>query len=43
MAVAIVIPFTLTFIVGRIKLSKEDRFGREDAAPGSGGSRRNRI
>ena len=32
MAVAIVIPFTLTFIVGRIKLSKEDRFGREDAA-----------
>ena len=31
MAVAIVIPFTLTFIVGRIKLSKEDRFGREDA------------
>ena len=33
MAVAIVIPFTLTFIVGRIKLSKEDRFGREDAAP----------
>ena len=33
MAVAIVIPFTLTFIVGRIKLSKEDRYGREDAAP----------
>ena len=33
MAVAIVVPFTLTFIVGRIKLSKEDRFGRENAAP----------
>ena len=33
MAVAIVIPFTLTFIVGRIKLSKEDRFGKENAAP----------
>ena len=31
MAVAIVIPFTLTFIVGRIKLSKEDRFGKEAA------------
>ena len=29
MAVAIVIPFTLTFIVGRIRLSKEDRFGKE--------------
>ena len=33
MAVAIVIPFTLTFTVGRIKLSKEDRFGKENAAP----------
>lgn len=32
MAVAIVIPFTLTFIVGRIKLSTEDRYGKE-AAP----------
>ncbi len=32
MIVAVVIPFTLTFIVGRIKLSKEDRFGKE-AAP----------
>lgn len=32
MAAAIVIPFTLTFIVGRIKLSKEDRYGKE-AAP----------
>ena len=32
MAVAIVIPFILTTIVGRIKLTKEDRFGRE-AAP----------
>ena len=31
MAVAIVVPFILTFIVGRIKLSKEDRFGRENA------------
>ena len=33
MAVAIIVPFTLTFIVGRIKLSKEDRFGKENAAP----------
>ena len=33
MAAAIVIPFTLTFIVGKIKLSKEDRFGKENAAP----------
>ncbi len=32
MAVAVVIPFTLTFIVGKIKLSREDRFGKE-AAP----------
>lgn len=32
MAVAIVVPFILTTIVGRIKLTKEDRFGRE-AAP----------
>lgn len=32
MAAAIVVPFTLTFIVGRIKLSKEDRYGKE-AAP----------
>ncbi len=32
MVVAVVIPFTLTFIVGRIKLSREDRYGRE-AAP----------
>ena len=31
MAVAIVVPFTLTFIVGRIKLSKEDRYGKEPA------------
>lgn len=29
MVVAVVIPFTLTFIVGRIKLSKENRYGRE--------------
>ena len=29
MVVAVVIPFTLTFIVGRIKLSSEDRFGKE--------------
>lgn len=28
MAAAIVIPFTLTFIVGRIRLSKEDRIGK---------------
>ena len=32
MAVAVVVPFTLTFIVGRIKLSQKDRFGKE-AAP----------
>ncbi len=32
MAVAIVVPFILTFIVGRIKLSKEDRFGKENTA-----------
>ena len=31
MIVAVVIPFTLTFIVGRIKLSKENRYGRESA------------
>ena len=31
MIVAVVIPFTLTFIVGRIKLSKENRYGRETA------------
>lgn len=29
MATAIVIPFTLTFIVGKIKLSKVDRIGKE--------------
>ena len=33
MAVAIVISFTLTFLVGRIKLSREDRYGKEAAAP----------
>ena len=33
MAVAIVVPFTLTFVVGKMKLSKEDRFGRENANP----------
>ena len=33
MAVAIVVPFTLTFVVGRIRLSKEDRYGKENAAP----------
>ena len=31
MIVAVAIPFTLTFIVGRIKLSKENRYGRETA------------
>ena len=31
MIVAVVIPFTLTFIVGRIKLSKENRYGRGTA------------
>lgn len=30
MAVAILVPFILTFIVGRIKLSKEDRLGKEN-------------
>ena len=38
MAVAIVVPFTLTFIIGRIKLSKEDRFGKETAAPAAADS-----
>lgn len=38
MAVAIVVPFTLTFIVGRIKLSKEDRFGKETAVPAAADS-----
>ena len=33
MVVAVVIPFTMTFIVGLIKLSSEDRFGKEAAAP----------
>ena len=32
MAVAIVIPFTLTFIVGRVRLSATDRFGAERPA-----------
>ena len=32
MAVAIVVPFILTYIVGRIKLSREDRFGKEIVA-----------
>ena len=36
MAVAIVVPFILTFIVGRIKLTREDRFGRENAANAAG-------
>ena len=31
MIVAVVIPFTLTFIVGRIKFSKENRYGRDTA------------
>ena len=31
MAVAIVIPFTLTFIVGKMRLSEEDRYGKEAA------------
>ena len=30
MAVAIVVPFVLTFIIGKIKLSREDRFGKEN-------------
>ena len=38
MAVAIVVPFTLTFIIGRIKLSKEDRFGKETVAPAAADS-----
>lgn len=32
MAVAILIPFVLTFSVGRVKLSAEDRFGKRTAA-----------
>ena len=32
MAVAIIIPFTLTFIVGKMRLSGEDRYGKEAAA-----------
>ena len=35
MAVAVVVPFTLTFIVGRIRLSQEDRFGKEAASTAS--------
>lgn len=31
MAVAIVVPFTLTFIVGKMRLSGEDRYGKEAA------------
>lgn len=31
MAVAIIIPFVLTFAVGRVKLSAEDRFGKRTA------------
>ena len=30
MAIAIVVPFVLTFLVGKIRLSKEDRFGRDN-------------
>ena len=30
MAVAIAVPFVLTFIIGKIKLSREDRFGKEN-------------
>lgn len=33
MAVAIVVPFVLTFTIGRIKLSGEDRFGKEKTVP----------
>lgn len=36
MAVAIVVPFVLTFIVGRIKLSREDRFGKENTVKAAG-------
>ena len=32
MAVAVIVPFVLTFILGKIKLTKEDRFGKENAA-----------
>ena len=36
MAVAIVVPFILTFIVGKIKLSREDRFGKENTVKAAG-------
>lgn len=36
MAVAIVVPFVLTFLVGRIKLSREDRLGKESEASETG-------
>lgn len=36
MAVAIVVPFVLTFIVGKIKLSREDRFGKENTVKAAG-------
>ncbi len=36
MAVAIVVPFVLTFIVGKIKLSREDRFGKENTVKAEG-------
>ena len=36
MAVAIAVPFVLTFIVGKIKLSREDRFGKENTVKAAG-------
>ena len=36
MAVAIAVPFVLTFIVGKIRLSREDRFGKENTVKAQG-------
>lgn len=36
MAVAIAVPFVLTFIVGKIRLSREDRFGKENTVKAAG-------
>lgn len=36
MAVAVAVPFVLTYIVGRVKLSEQDRYGKESAGPAAG-------
>lgn len=38
MAVAIGVPFVLTFIIGKIRLSREDRFGRENNVSSNDGA-----